>query len=258
MRLVSHVRLFLFFMEDIDMANAGETIYRVKVGAPKKSGQVTILIKFKSGGGTKLKQKVTADIDENDTANEKAAKIVVAINAAIEARNENKGVEAAQRKIKFPSGTEVLFPEVYIGNKANFEVTGVAYNTGKTQESTSKKKLKLALLDPAQGRDRETAMVAFAGTPSAGEIEIRLGDRTVIRVPTAKRSELDIAQTVMSHLTEAGWRAEVTESEPDDLLAAEVWPSSVTIHDLNGDEVFVDVTDPEISYVISLDDIVTV
>ena len=127
---------------------------------------------------------IAIDISKDDTALQKTAKIVAAINAKIAERDAaQRGVEAAQGVIRFPSGTEVSLAEIYITNKTGFAVKKITYNSKKTGETIKKKKIKLAYLDSGGGEGREVAMVMFQGSPSKGAVHVGVGERGLATVP---------------------------------------------------------------------------
>lgn len=242
------------------MADAGTTIFKHSIGKPTKTGKVAMKVEFRSDGGTKFKEGVVVDIDKDDTAVEKSAKIVAALNAKIAARNEGKGAEATQGKLVFPSGTEIQLPEIYVTNLKDFRVTKVVYDSKKTGETIKKRKIKLAMVDPGEGSSKpgedsqETALVVFQGAPTQGSVTLAVGDNSIARVTTADQSNLNIVQALVSQITEARGFASVEELKHDDSFGEDHWDFGVMISELKGDAIFVDVDDDGMGYAISLFD----
>ena len=123
------------------MPKAGTNIKTITIGKPQKDGKVTFQFWYKSDAQNSrpIEIKVEVDISKDDTAVEKTAKIVAAINAKVgEQTPPNRGALASQSSIRVDAETTVQLP---VFNLINLGVLRLRSNTNTKLGKPKKRKL---------------------------------------------------------------------------------------------------------------------
>ena len=246
------------------MPKAGTNIKTILIGKPEKDGTVTFTFGYKSdaAGSRTIKIEAKADISKDDTAVEKATKIVAAINAKIrEQIAANRGALASQSSIRIDAETTVLLPVVNLTNLGGFGLAKKSkYDSGKTKEKKTVVNLAYREIDKkpdyALASYKETGtrpIIGFDGDPSEGQIVMALDGAATVSVETAGKSLAALHEEMAARFSEIG--IDVTIKDTRTVLFDEEPGDGHEIHfnDLESTGYSIWSTDPGLTYVAMID-----